>query len=77
VSDETGRSQQVCKSHVARNTEALVTELSGILQTGQDHSLDVIGVTVKQALEDLNRLKELIHSRQPADQTCLEECKDK
>ena len=73
VSDQTGRSHQVCKSHVVRNTEALVVELSGILQAGQDHSLDAIGVTVKQALADLNRLKELIHSRRPADQTCLEE----
>lgn len=72
VADETGRSHQVCKSHVARNTEALVTELSGNLQAGLDHSLDAIGVSSQQALEDLNRLKELIHSRQPTDQAKLE-----
>jgi hypothetical protein len=72
VADETGRSHQVCKSHVVRNTEALVAELSEILQTGQDHSLEAIGVSVKQALDDLNRLKALIHSRRPEDQTCLE-----
>ena len=72
VADETGRSHQVCKSHVVRNTEALVAELSGILQAGQDQSLEAIGVSIQQALEDLKRLKELIHSRQPAEQTELE-----
>lgn len=73
VADETGRSHQVCKSHVVRNTEALVAELSDILQSGHDHSLDAIGVTVQQALDDLRHLKELIHSRQPKEQACLEE----
>ncbi|GIV64633.1 MAG: hypothetical protein KatS3mg045_1972 [Bellilinea sp.] len=72
VADETGRSHQVCKSHVVRNTDALVSELSGILQAGQDHSLDAIGVSVNQALEDLKRRKEMIHSRRPEDQTELE-----
>lgn len=73
VSDETGRSHQVCKSHVGRNTDDLVDELSTILQTGQDHSLAVIGVTVEQALADLAMLKELIHSRLPEDQPKLEQ----
>jgi hypothetical protein len=73
VSDETGRSHQVCKSHVARNTDDLVAELSAILQTGQDHSLEVMGVTVEQALADLALLKELIHSRLPEDQPKLEQ----
>jgi len=73
VSDETGRSHQVCKSHVGRNTDDLVAELSAILQSGQDHSLEVIGVTVEQALADLSLLKELIHSRLPDDQPKLEQ----
>jgi hypothetical protein len=73
VSDETGRSQQVCKSHVVRNTEALVAELSGIIGAGQDHSLDAIGITPEQALDDLNSLNEMIHSRRPEDQSRLEE----
>lgn len=73
VADETGRAHQVCKSHVVRNTEALVAELSAILEAGQDHSLEVIGVTVQQALDDLAHLKASIHSRQPEDQACLEE----
>jgi hypothetical protein len=73
VSDETGRAQQVCKSHVGRNTDALVDELSSILRTGQDGSLNAIGVSVEQALFDLAALKELIHSRQPGDQSKLEQ----
>jgi transposase-like protein len=72
VSDETGRSQQVCKSHVGRNTDALVEELSAILEAGQDHSLDAIGIAPEQALEDLAALKDMIHSRHPEDQSRLE-----
>jgi transposase-like protein len=72
VSDETGRSQQVCKSHVVRNTEALVEELSAIIGAGQDHSLEALHITPEQALEDLASLKEMIHSRRPEDQQCLE-----
>lgn len=72
VSDETGRAQQVCKSHVVRNTESLVEELSAILRAGQDHSLEAIQVTAEQALEDLASLKEMIHSRRPQDQQGLE-----
>lgn len=73
VSDETGRSQQVCKSHVGRNTDALVAELSTIIRAGQDHSLDAIGITPEQALDDLAALQEMIHSRRPEDQSRLEE----
>ena len=72
VSDETGRSQQVCKSHVVRNTEALVEEFSAMIGAGQDHSLEAIQVTSEQALEDLASLKKMIHSRRPEDQPCLE-----
>jgi hypothetical protein len=56
VCDETGRSQQVCKSHVVRNTDALVAELSAIIGAGQDHSLDALGITSQQALDDLAAL---------------------
>lgn len=44
VSDETGRAHQVCKSHVRRNTDALVDELSALIRASQDPSLDVVGV---------------------------------
>ena len=73
VSDETGRSQQVCKSHVGRNTDALVDELSALIGLGQDHSLDAIHITPEQALSDLASLKEMIHTRHPEDQSRLEE----
>ena len=43
VRAETGRSQQVCKSHVGRNTDTLVDELSAVIMSNQDHSLEVIG----------------------------------
>ncbi len=72
VSDQTGRSQQVCKSHVVRNTEALVEELSAMIDAGQDHSLEAIHITPEQALEDLASLKEMIHSRRPEEQPHLE-----
>jgi len=73
VSDEAGRSQQVCKSHVARNTDALVAEFSALIAAGQDHSLDALGIPPAQALADLAALQEMIHSRRPADQLRLEE----
>jgi transposase-like protein len=73
VSDQTGRSQQVCKSHVGRNTDALVSELAALIGAGQDHSLDAIGITPEQALADLAFLTELIHARRPEDQPHLEE----
>jgi hypothetical protein len=73
ISDETGRSHQVCKSHVGRNTDALVEELSAIIQSGQDHSLETIKIKPEQALEDLATLKEMIRTRRPEDQSQLEE----
>jgi hypothetical protein len=73
VSDETGRAQQVCKSHVGGNTDALVDDLSALLRASQDHSLEAIGVSAEQALADLARLKTLIHSRQPEEQEELEQ----
>jgi hypothetical protein len=73
VSDETGRAHQVCKSHVGRNSDALVDELSALIRAGQDHSLDILHVSSEQALADLTKLKELIHSRQPEEQAQLEQ----
>lgn len=73
VSDETGRSHQVCKSHVGRNTDALVDELTALIAANQDHSLETICVTPEQAIRDLAKLKEMIHSRIPDEQPLLEE----
>jgi len=73
ISDETGRAHQVCKSHVVRNSDALVEELSTLIQAGQDHSLKAIDIKPEQALADLAVLKEMIHTRRPEDQSRLEE----
>ena len=73
VSDETRRAQQVCKSHVVRNTEALVEEPSALIQIGLDRSLETIGVCAEQALADLVLLKKLIHLSQPEEQPELEQ----
>jgi len=73
VADETGRAHQVCKSHVKRNTDALIDELSAIIQTGQDLSLQTIGVTSEQGLADLALLRFLIHTRRPEDQHLIEQ----
>ena len=66
VANELGLDHQVCKSHVQRNTEALLETLRPLVQADRDGSLAAIGVTPEQALADLQRLDELIHSRQPA-----------
>jgi hypothetical protein len=58
---------------VGRNTDTLIDELSALIGTGQDRSLETIGVSAQQALADLARLKWLIHSRQPAEQEELEQ----
>lgn len=72
VSDDTGRSQQVCKSHVVRNTDALVAELAALVQAEPDPSLAAIGIPPEQALADLTALQEMIHARRPEDQARLE-----
>ena len=68
VADATGLDQQVCKSHVVRNTEELIASLSLAIQTGQDRSLSELQIEPAQVLLDLQRLGELIHSRQPQEQ---------
>ena len=63
---------QVCKSHVVRNTEELIMTLTKAIVEGQDDSLSAIDVAAEQALADLKRLEELIHSRQPEEEAELE-----
>jgi transposase-like protein len=65
VADETGLLHQVCKSHVVRNTEALIQEMRPQAQQDKDGSLQAIGITSAQAVADLERLGELVKSRQP------------
>lgn len=68
AADDSGLDQQVCKSHVVRNTEALITSLSAALQDHPDGSLRALNLSPEQALADLKRLGDLIHSRQPQEQ---------
>lgn len=72
VADELGMEHQVCKSHVTRNTEALIESLGLAAAQDGDGSLADIGVSSEQALADLARLGQLIQSRQPDEQSELE-----
>lgn len=72
VADELGMDHQVCKSHVKRNTEALIDSLALVAAQDEDGSLADIGVSPEQAIADLLRLGELIHSRQPDEEAELE-----
>lgn len=72
AADQNGVHHQVCKSHVGRNTDALVEQLQASLANGINSSLEQIGLSVQQALLDLQRLKELIHLRQPETRSELE-----
>ncbi len=72
AADELGLLHQVCKSHVKRNTEALIEDLRPLVAKDSDGSLQAIGVESAQALADLARLGELISSRQPEQGSELE-----
>jgi len=72
AADHNGVDHQVCKSHVVRNTEALIEQMQASLAKGFDSSLEPLPVSVQQAFEDLQRLKDLIHLRQPEARTELE-----
>jgi hypothetical protein len=71
VADEQGLKHQVCKSHVKRNTEALIENLKPLAALDVDGSLSRIGITPEQAVADLEWLEELIESRQPKDESAL------
>lgn len=65
VADGLGVEHQVCKSHVQRNTDALIESLTPQAAQDQDGSLQAVGVSSQQAVADLYRLGELVRSRQP------------
>lgn len=68
VADQSGLDQQICKSHVVRNTEELIISLASVLENHPDGSLASLNLTPEQAQADLKRLGQLIHSRQPPEQ---------
>ena len=65
VADGLGLDHQVCKAHVGRNTDALVASLTPAVTADADGSLAALGVSTAQAVADVKRLGELVHSRQP------------
>ncbi len=65
VAEEVDLDQQICKSHVKRNTEALIADLRAILEHGSDTSLAALGVTAEQARADLDRIGHLMQTRLP------------
>ena len=65
VADELGLAHQLCKSHVRRSTEAQVEQVAPLAVQDADGSLTGIGVTPEQAVADLQRLNELVRTRQP------------
>jgi len=73
VPGELGLEHQVCKSHVKRSTEALIDNLASRAGSDRDGSLAAIAVTPEQPLKGLNRLGELVLSRQPEEENALGE----
>jgi hypothetical protein len=73
VADELGLEQQVCKSHVGRNTKDRISELCPQAAKDEDGSLKACGVDPSQAEADLLRLGELIVSRKPEEVTEVQE----
>jgi hypothetical protein len=66
AADESGVLQQVCKTHVQRNTEAWVEAMTPLLAADVDGSLAGIGVAPAQAVADGQDLLRLMTERQPS-----------
>jgi len=73
AADESGLDQQVCKSHVVRNTEELIASLRAAIESRQDNSLAELQIEATQALADLHHLGALIHARLPAQQADVQD----
>ena len=66
TADANGLDQQVCKTHVQRNTEAWVEGILPGLTCDADGSLAAIGVCPAQAVADCQPLRRLMAERQPS-----------
>jgi hypothetical protein len=73
VAKDLGLEHQVCKGHVKRNIEKFSDDLEYKVDSDEDGSLTATGATPDQALQDLRRLGSLIYSRQPEEESALEE----
>jgi hypothetical protein len=65
AADASGVLQQVCKSHVLRNTAVWVETIIPALAGDADGSLAAIGVAPAQAVADCQELRRLMTERQP------------
>ena len=65
AADASGVLQQVCKSHVRRNTEAWVETMTPALAGDADGSLAALGVVPAIAVADCQQLLRLMTERQP------------
>ena len=65
VADDSGLEHQVCKSHVGRNTDALIDSLTPAVAQDSDGSLAALNLSPEQAVADLAHLREMIRIRQP------------
>jgi transposase-like protein len=63
AADDGGLEQQVCKSHVRRNTEEWVERMKPELARDADGSLKAIGVKPEQAVADCDELLRLVRER--------------
>ena len=63
AADDNGMDQQVCKSHVGRNTEEWVEKMKPELAKDADGSLGTIGVKPEQAVADCEELLRLVRQR--------------
>jgi hypothetical protein len=66
AADANGLDQQVCKTHVLRNTEAWVEAATPLLAGDADGSLAAIGVAPEQAVADCRDLLRLMTERRPS-----------
>ena len=73
VADRMALSHQVCKSHVLRNTDALIESLAPAAAQDTDGSLGALGVPPEQAVADLQQLTAWVRTRQPETEAELEQ----
>jgi hypothetical protein len=65
AADANGLLQQICKSHVLRNTEVWGATMTAQLAADADGSLMMLGITPARALADCQELLRLMRERQP------------
>ncbi len=73
VADRLALQHQVCKSHVLRNTDALVESLVPAAEQDADGSLSALALSPQQTVADLLHLKDWVRTRLPETEAELEQ----